>query len=388
MGRSDDCLLNDRGKKIARLFKRAKDPRWRVAIKGPRGWSERVATRSKPQSLRYMHELVEEIKEKEAGRLDPFAEHRARSISEHVEDYMNHLRNLERSYVHIHNTESRINRIIKECGFKNLDDIDSVKVENCLRRWRDEEGLGIGTSNHYTRAIKMFELFLLNHGRIPRKKLGILKPLRNTEPRRQRRALQDEEVERLLQTARTSAQTVHGMTGPERALVYSFAVVTALRAGEIAALRTNDFYHEGDSLFVNVRAKISKNSKGAVIPIRSDVAEAMAPILAEVPEGSIVWPGTWAANGASMLRADLEAGKIAYRDEYGRYADFHALRHTAITGWVQAGLNPATVQKLARHSTINMTMNFYTHLRAIDLSRDVESTLKRTVQTNNIRTAG
>ncbi len=62
-----------------------------------------------------------------------------------------------------------------------------------------------------------------------------------------------------------------------------------------------------------------------------------------------------------MLRRDLEAAGIPY--EVGdKFADFHALRHTFITNLVRAGVPPKIVQILARHSSIELTMNTYTLL--------------------------
>ena len=67
-----------------------------------------------------------------------------------------------------------------------------------------------------------------------------------------------------------------------------------------------------------------------------------------------------------MLKYDLEEAGIPYVDESGRYADFHALRHTFITNMVKSGISPKAAQSLARHSTIDLTMNVYTSLTVHD----------------------
>ena len=41
--------------------------------------------------------------------------------------------------------------------------------------------------------------------------------------------------------------------------------------------------------------------------------------------------------------------------------DFHALRHTFITRLARSGVAPAVAKSLARHSTITLTMDHYTH---------------------------
>src|SRR5436305_13602476 len=67
-----------------------------------------------------------------------------------------------------------------------------------------------------------------------------------------------------------------------------------------------------------------------------------------------------------MLKQDLAAASIPYVDESKRYADFHALRHTFITNMVKSGVSPKAAQSLARHSTIDLTMNVYTSLTVHD----------------------
>src|SRR5260370_1127230 len=74
-----------------------------------------------------------------------------------------------------------------------------------------------------------------------------------------------------------------------------------------------------------------------------------------------------------MLRIDLDAAGIAYRDEEGRVADFHALRHSYITLLSRSGVSPKVAQELARHSDIRLTMNVYTHTGLFDLAGAVDS---------------
>ena len=62
-----------------------------------------------------------------------------------------------------------------------------------------------------------------------------------------------------------------------------------------------------------------------------------------------------------MFRGDLAAAGIVYRDDAGLVADFHSLRHTFITNLARGGLHPKVAQALARHSTITLTMDRYSH---------------------------
>ena len=63
-----------------------------------------------------------------------------------------------------------------------------------------------------------------------------------------------------------------------------------------------------------------------------------------------------------MIQKDLRPAGIKYEDDAGRFADFHALRHTFITNLTKGGVSPRVAQSLARHSTITLTMDRYSHV--------------------------
>ena len=53
--------------------------------------------------------------------------------------------------------------------------------------------------------------------------------------------------------------------------------------------------------------------------------------------------------------------------------DFHALRHSFITLLASSGVHPKLAQQLARHSTITLTMDRYSHCKLRDLTTAVET---------------
>jgi hypothetical protein len=75
----------------------------------------------------------------------------------------------------------------------------------------------------------------------------------------------------------------------------------------------------------------------------------------------LLWPGSWMRHAAEMLRADLAAVEIDYRDAAGVY-DFHSLRHQYVSNLADAGAHPRVAQDLARRSTIELTMKRHTHV--------------------------
>jgi integrase len=75
-----------------------------------------------------------------------------------------------------------------------------------------------------------------------------------------------------------------------------------------------------------------------------------------------------------FIHRDCKRAGIATVDASGKVIDFHALRHTFVTSLAKAGVHPSKAQRLARHSTIALTMNVYTSLDVDDL-RDALNTL-------------
>ena len=64
---------------------------------------------------------------------------------------------------------------------------------------------------------------------------------------------------------------------------------------------------------------------------------------------------------------------LKYQATDGKFADFHALRHTFITNLSYANVAPKTAQMLARHSDIKLTMQIYTHINAQEQADAIKS---------------
>jgi integrase len=176
----------------------------------------------------------------------------------------------------------------------------------------------------------------------------------------------------LLAAAGASQAVVEGLTGPDRALLYAVAMTTGFCASELASLAPDSFDLDADPPTVTVKAAYSKNRRTSVQPLPPDVALALRAYLDGRPAGAPVWPGDWHKDAAEMLRLDLAAAGIPYRDAEGRVADFHSLRHAYVTLLQRGGVHPKVAQELARHSDIRLTMNVYTHAHLHDLAGAVE----------------
>ena len=73
-----------------------------------------------------------------------------------------------------------------------------------------------------------------------------------------------------------------------------------------------------------------------------------------------------------MLRPDLEAAGTPYVDRRGEVFDFHALRGQFVAEMDRAGVSLVKAQRLARHSSPNLTANLHTRLRIEDLKPEVD----------------
>ena len=95
------------------------------------------------------------------------------------------------------------------------------------------------------------------------------------------------------------------------------------------------------------------------------MASDLSAYVAAAPPGRPVFPLP-ADKGAKMLRFDLQAAKIPYRDAGGLVFDFHSLRCEMATLADAAGVSPRVVQRIMRHSTLELTGR-YTRPRAVDI---------------------
>ena len=186
--------------------------------------------------------------------------------------------------------------------------------------------------------------------------------------RHARRDLKPDELVKLLETTGGSAKAFRGLTGPERRLLYLTACGTGFRRSELVSLTPESFDLDADSPTATVARAYVKNrrtvKKTVRQPLPEAVAEALRPFLKGRLAGEPVWPGNWWTKSADMLKEDLEAAGIPYvvkGPDGPLYADFHGLRHTYISLMERAGVGLNDAKELARHSTIVLTKDRYTH---------------------------
>ena len=218
------------------------------------------------------------------------------------------------------------------------------------------------------KAVKQFCRWMIKERRaIAPSPLEHLTCVTQTEKRRQRRALSIEEQIKLLEAAQ-NGETHHNMTGFERYLVYKLALQTGLRANEIRNLTKSSFDFKERT--ITVSAGYTKNKKVAIFDLkRQTVLELKSFLANKMPTVKVF---AMPNQPAKMIKPDLKVAGIEYKTEQGQM-DFHGLRHCFITNLARAGVHPSDAQALARHSSITLTMNLYTHTKRESLRKIIDA---------------
>ncbi len=350
--------------------------------------------RPDPDVSRWLERLPGGFRTKlaEAGLLDRQSIGSSKPLSEHLDDFAQSLRTKGNTERHVELVTGRARRVMEGCGFAGWSEVSASSVAAYLHSLREDQvaadgtakrGISVQTFNFYLQAVKQFCRWMVQDRRAVESPVAHLTALNvRTDRRHDRRSLDAEELGWLLDTTYTGPERA-GMTGPERSVLYRLAAESGLRAAELRSLTRQSFNLDPEAPTVTVEAGYSKRRRRDTLPLRPDTAAAIAEHLATKTPQARAFAMPSSDNTAGILRADLaaardawladagddgterkrreESGFLRYQDDSGRFADFHALRHTFISNLRRAGVHPKTAQELARHSTITLTMDRYTH---------------------------
>jgi integrase len=125
-----------------------------------------------------------------------------------------------------------------------------------------------------------------------------------------------------------------------------------------------------------VQVAFTKNGEDATLPLPTHLADALCDWVAGRAAADPVF--AIPSHGAELLKAfkkDLAHAGIPYRDDLGRYADFHSLRKSLGTALRQAGVDVAVSRRLMRHSDVRLTLQVYNDDRLHDLHEAAVSRL-------------
>ena len=391
------------------------------------------------------------------------ADHADTPITEHADAYVAYLarkrgRGAHRttSAGHVENVERDLKSAVDACGFKRLRDLHRDAVAAWVARLLelpdtpvvDADGNVLVSHRPAARTInaKLGTLtawgnWLVDSGRLtvnPFARLGKSAGVDETgDIRRQRRALTETELRRLLTVARLRPVAEYGRAtvrvvddtrpaksratwkrveltvdtvvaaaergrarlrpdvverldrlGRERALLYAVLVTTGLRRGELAALNVGDVLLDDERPAIMLRGVDAKNGEAARLPLRADVADELRAWIDEKAEAvcrqrvgvaGIVRPADDVPlfdvpdKLVRILHRDADAAGIPKRDKRGRTIDVHALRGTFGTYLARAGVDAVTLKALMRHKRIETTLKHYVDDGLLEVDRAVST---------------
>lgn len=299
------------------------------------------------------------------ARDDAYAEHEKRPVVDHLDEFRADLLARGNTEKHAAQHAMRAGRVLEMAEIKRLGELTPSRVQEVLAAL-GRGGLSLGTLNHHRAAVRGFTRWLCKDGRLRHDPLaGVVGYNAKEDRRHDRRTIGVEELRRLIAAA--EAGPMHRrMSGPARALCYRLAVATGLRYAEIQSVTPASFAFDSDPATVTVAAGYTKNGEPAALPLPADVASDLRAWVSGTADDGPVFP--LPNRGADMLKVDLAAAGIPYRDASGLVFDFHSLRCQTATLADQAGCSPRVVQKLMRHSTLELTGR-YTRPRAVDVAK-------------------
>lgn len=373
--------------------------------------------RDEANARRRLTEWEREVEKVRAGVLSiadvDMSQHSRTPLDDHFAafDTRQHARGMDDKYRE--NTLRSLRRVATDCVFRVLSDLRPEPVEAWLVA-RADAGSSARTRNLARESWLVFCNWCLETGRLAVNPFNSLsKANAKADPRRQRRPLTEDELQRLLAVALTRPLTAKlainrgtrkGTTGArltdatraalqragrERALVYKTLVLTGLRKGELGSLTVGQVRLD-DSPHVVLAAADEKARRGALIPLRADLADDLRNWLAERLDearsearlaGRTI-PDTLPADARLFtiplhlirnLKKDLAAAGIPERDDRGFVVDLHSMRHTFATMLAKGGITPRVAQELMRHSDPRLTANVYTHLGMTDTRSALDS---------------
>jgi len=245
----------------------------------------------------------------------------------------------------------------QELKLNNLDNLNDClpNVEKLLQKLK-QLGRTNKTLSNYAESLNAFCIWCVERGYMKANPLQHLKAV-NTDPESVRRAITPDEFARLIEHA-----------SAERALLYTVAAVTGLRAGELSALTPSNLDVGGCGLILD--PAWTKNRKPGFQPLPSRLMETLAG-LAEFKshDEPLLHVDT---HPSRSMDIDLANAGIPKQTAEGKL-DFHALRTAFATFLVESGATIKETQTLMRHADPRITMNVYARNRDTRLAEITET---------------
>lgn len=282
-----------------------------------------------------------------------------KTLSAHITDYIGILETkAKHHYARI--TQTRLEKIIKDCKFNFFRDISKSAIEVYIGRLKKE--LTPTTAGHYQGALMAFLNWAVEDSRILNNPISKLeKPARDSE---QKGILEPQQFIDLIRTTFEKNILIDNIGGQERAILYISAGTTGFRKAELLSLQWYNI--DLENACIRIRSSATKNAKEALQPLPPVAVKMLAAYKAftKATDTDKVFSFTRTVNTADLIRADLTTAEIPLFDKDGNEIVFHSLRNSYISFLANSTTPPKVVQELARHSDPRLTFNTYARVLA------------------------
>ncbi|MFC1765099.1 tyrosine-type recombinase/integrase [Planctomycetota bacterium] len=341
--------------------------------------------------------LVEKVKKRIVSHEEvKIGTHANTPLSTHVDDYLLALSNKtvkgrRVSPEHVANVKRQLDLIQEECGFRWVVDINRDALARWMAKRIKDNVMSNRTVNTYRSACMAFCKWCVESGRMLTHPLEGLTTAENVESK-PRRALNIDELAKLFQATRIrpliEARTIRRgprkgqplakvkpeveqrliRTGQERELLYRVMAFTGLRKKEVASLTVRDLRLDQEHPYISLTAHSAKNVKADEIPLKAELAGTLKEWISnKLPTAKVFFVPQ---NLVSSFDKDCEFAEIPKTVD-GEVACVHSLRHSFASMLAQAGVSPQKATRLLRHSSLDLTMQRYTHIEMIDKTQAI-----------------
>ena len=197
-------------------------------------------------------------------------------------------------------------------------------------------------------------------------------------------ARRDERAKKIVPPSKEALRQLIAVAPPNFQVRLLFAAASGVRASELHALRWRHLDFEKSEVRIETRVDryneedVTKTAAGMrTVPLGAEIVSALQDwrLRTKRPKpDDLVFPNKrgWYENHSNMVQrhflplfdrlAELHTQDPTAYPEAPKRFNWHALRHFAVSCWINAGLSPKTVQTFAGHSTLAVTMDRYGHL--------------------------
>jgi len=381
-----------RSKGTGSLYKRKGRGPWIATWYDHDGKRREHSTRTtdKATAERILTKFVSDVALRRDGvvdaRKDRYAIEGRKPLDVHVADYIAHCRHIGHAKRSVDQKARHLQRLQEVTGVTRLADLTADALERYMRTLLDD-GRSARTANFARQIAVAFTSWCVKTNRLESCPLHVVPRLdEQRDRRRERRALTDDELARLMTVAESRG----------RKAWYLAAVLAGLRKGDLQRLKWCDIDFNENTITISE----GKAKRVDVIPLHPQLADE----LRKRQQASLATPQakvfpqtvTDRTRQKDFLRAGLareevivdDNGKpvmigkgkrqrpktrIVTEDADGRVIDLHAMRTTLGTNLARQGVAPQIAQRIMRHSDYRTTLNHYTVLGLSDTAKAVDA---------------